>query len=141
MGIFFSSAIGSKILLIAQATLDLHLGKPKLKHIFIACQNVSRNENGKLFLHKNGWIITHTIRPPAALSKLESIQYQEIIPYATTLIEAKQKGLNNEPEEPQLHNNFNSAIIDSNPLLKFHLTMVVIQTLKKTVFLPSIISE
>ena len=38
------------------------------------------NETGKLFLHKNGQIITHAIITPTALSKLESIKYRETPP-------------------------------------------------------------
>ena len=48
-----------------------------------------QDENGKFFLYKNGQVIAHIIRPPTALSQLESIKYQEIAPYTTAFIQVK----------------------------------------------------
>ena len=47
------------------------------------------NTNGRLFLHMNGHIITHTIKLSQTPSKLKSIQYQEIPTYTTAIIQVE----------------------------------------------------
>ena len=64
------------------------------------------DENGKIFLHNNGQIITHAIRLLNALSKLESFQYQEIPSNTMGVIQTKlnKKNTKNKSGEPDLHN-------------------------------------
>ena len=53
------------------------------QHIFWA--GTDWDENRRSFMHTHSQIITNTIRPPAALSNLETIIYQEIPPYTTPI--------------------------------------------------------
>ena len=108
-GMHLSSVSGSKILSMGQGTLDLNLGKLKLKHTFIAGKNLTRqlilgidyhhmfmigtdwDGNGILFLHKNAHIISHSIRLSQTFPKVESAMYQEIPPYIIAVIKKNYK--------------------------------------------------
>ena len=45
--------------------------------------------NGKLFLHKNGQVITLAFASSETFSKLQSAKHQEIQAYTTVVIQAK----------------------------------------------------
>ena len=79
--------------------------------------------DGKLFLYKKGKLIVHA-RPPISVSNIKSIKYQEIIPYATAIIQAKFEKFTPLEKENNYVIKAHSAFADNKTILKCYLTPI-----------------
>ena len=101
-GIGLVSASGNKIEPIGKKALNLKWGNLQMKHIYIVSKCLTHclllglnfhhnfriwtdlDKHGKLFLHQNSKPIAHA-SPLKSTANIESIKYQEILPYNTII--------------------------------------------------------